>query len=85
MALFVDLTFFFIIYFSAPVFSQQISGNFTYCNINDEKKVVNLAFDCNAKPVRAPRTGLYEVIVLHRVQHVLDGNGVECYKTRVTR
>lgn len=82
---FISICFIFVKIIDVHVFCQQIDGNFTYCNINDEKKVVNLAFDCSTKPIRAPRNGLYDIIVLHRVQHVLDGNGWECYKTRVTR
>lgn len=65
---------------------QEIKGNFTYCNIINEKTIVNLALDCRQRAVpKSNNISQVNVLVLEKMHNVLDTTGYECSKKKIEK
>lgn len=65
-----------------------LQGNFTYCDVWNERRVVNLEFNCSNSlfhfnnESRVDRN-MHTVVLMKRLHYVLDAYGIECYRKRV--
>ena len=64
--------------------STTIRGNFTYCNILDERAMINLNIDCTSRKSFGTKLK-QEVFVLSKLHYVLDSYGWQCSKKRLIR
>lgn len=62
----------------------DLNGNFTYCDVNNLKSMVNLNADCQPELKAFAKTQV-NVEVLTKLHYVLDTKGFECYRKKVVR
>lgn len=83
--------------FSTGVLSRdnrvELNGNFTYCDVWNERRIVNLGINCsfssfltNKREAAVQNTKFnFSVVVVKKLHYILDTYGVECYKKLVVR
>lgn len=64
--------------------SIELNGNFTYCNIHEEKAVVDMNARCDFK-YEEEKIENHHIVVMSKRHFVLDASGFECYKKKIVR
>lgn len=70
----------------------DLQGNFTFCDVWNERRIVNLGINCSvstflAKKKQAGQNARmnFTVVVVKKLHYILDTYGIECYKKLVVR
>lgn len=64
---------------------MNITGNFSYCNIIDERTLVNLDYDCTLRSSNLAFKPKIEAYIMTHFRSVLDSYGYQCSKKQIIR
>ena len=77
-----------LFYFFCSISGQTIKDKFTFCQHNDNNRIVNLNFACKQNPILNKVESKNENLVIQilaKQEYVINDFGYQCYKKRIIR